>query len=179
LEEKLVNIYTVSAERENDTILIDNFEILNKKNVDLNYIQNIQINNLNYSIKLNERIIKNNKKNVLLYKNIIAKTNNLIELNPSDKKKYLLDIENNQERLALTELQIKKYEDENALTHQKIILLKFETVKDAEKEFEIIKYVFNGTINNTKRADTMEIVLHPTFLNKFIKNEIFTDYKAE
>jgi hypothetical protein len=178
LEKKLVEIYTVSAERANDTLQIESFEILDYKNVDLNYIQDIQINNLNYSIKLNEQIIENNKKNVLLYKNIITQTKNLIELNPTKKEKYLLDIENNQERLKLTELQIKKYEDENAITHQKRVLLKFDSEKNAEREFEIIKYIFKGTINNIKRLDTMELVLHPKFENKFIKNEIFTDYKA-
>ena len=142
LKTKLEDTYNISAERENDTIQIGDFEILNTKKVDFYYIQNIRINNLKYVIRLNKSIVeKENQKITLLEKNIDNR-NRLIELNNKKKDEYLIQIEYDQKRLESSKLSLKNIEHKNALTHQEIVLIKAELNQKKENEYELVKFVF-------------------------------------
>jgi len=178
LQKELEQSYIIAAERENDTLQIDNFEIINTKKVDFDYVQNIRINNLKYIISINQLIVEKENQNIGLLKKNIANRNKLIELNKKKKDEYLIQIEYDQQRLKEAQLRLKNIEHKNALTHQKIVLIGFELNQKREKKFELVKFVFNGKINTENRIDTLELMISDEFKNKFIKNNMFTDYKG-
>ena len=178
LKAELENTYSISAENEKDTLLIESFKILKKRNIRFDYIQNIRINNLKNTISTNKLIIKNLEKIDSLYKHNIHNRNRLIELNSQKKDEYLKEIEYDQQKLANTKYQIKRREHENVLTHQKIVLIRAEFEQN-ENEYEMFDYVFKGKINNEFRIDTMSVLKISEQNLKFIKNKMFTDYKGQ
>ncbi|WP_299611331.1 hypothetical protein [uncultured Aquimarina sp.] len=179
LEKELEYIYTASAETENDTLQIDSFKILSTKKVDFSYFQNIGINNLKYVISLNQLIIEKEKQRITLLEKNIANRNKLIKLNKNKKNEYLIQIEYDQRRLEESKLKLDNAKYENNLTHQKIVLIRAGVNQKKGNEFELVKFVFSGKINSKSRIDTMELMISKEFGNKFIKNNMFSDYKGK
>ena len=176
LEIQLIDIYKETAENNKDSITIENVEVLKYSRVDYDYVKNIQINNLNYSIDLTKKIIDNDKENERLLNRNIDNRTKLIKLNPKEKETYLAQIELDEQILRKTQNDIKKNENSIALTHQKIVLIKAELGQKNESEFDLIEYVFKGRINNEKRIDTMSLLKSKEYEPKFIKNSKFTNY---
>jgi hypothetical protein len=174
----LINAYKISAENEKDTLQIENLEILKTQNIDFDYVQNIKINNLKYSINLNKKILQNLKNNVLLYKKNISNRKKIIELDNKNKDKYLKQLEYDKQKLESTKLNINKTENKIALTLQKIVLIRAEFGYDKRK-YELIDYVFKGKINIENRIDTMSILKDSERNIKFVKNNMFTNYKGK
>jgi hypothetical protein len=178
LKTELKNVYTISAENEKDTLQIERFEILKKRTVDFDFIQNIRINNLKYLIELSRYKIKKLKvKDSLINRNINSRKR-LIELNKSKKDEYLTQIEYDSQRLENTKLEIDKTENEITISHQKIVLMRAEFGQN-QSNYELIDYVFKGEINGTNRIDTMSILKVSEQNIKFIKDNMFSDYKGE
>jgi hypothetical protein len=178
LKTELINAYKISAENEKDTLQIEKLEILKTQNVDFDYVQNIKINNLKYSINLNKKIIQNLKNNVLLYEKNISNRKKIIELDNKNKDKHLKELEYDKQKLESTKLNINKTENKIALTLQKIVLIRAEFGYDKRK-YELIDYVFKGKINIENRIDTMSILKDSERNIKFVKNNMFTDYKGK
>jgi len=178
IKTELKEIYLESAEIQEDTLEIESFEILNITKVDFNFVKKIKINNLNYSIDLNKRIINNDRKSIVLLERNVDRRMKLIQLNPKDKKKYLTEIELDLQRVERSKTNIEKYETEITLTHQQIVLINAELGQNKKSEFDFIEYVFKGKINSEVRVDTMSLLISKEYLPKFIKNNIFTDYRG-
>ena len=178
LKSELINAYKISAENEKDTLQIENLEILKTQNIDFDYVQNIKINNLKYSINLNKKILQNLKNNTLLYKKNISNRKKIIELDNKNKDKYLKQLEYDKQKLESTKLNINKTENKIALTLQKIVLIRAEFGYDKRK-YELIDYVFKGKINIENRIDTMSILKDSERNIKFVKNNMFTNYKGK
>jgi len=175
---ELEKAYIVSAKDQNDSLFIEDFEILNNKIVDFDYSQKIKINSLNYVIELKILVIEKGKKTIrLLEKNIINR-NKLIKLNESKKEQYLTEIEYDEQGLEKAKNDIKKIENEIAILHQEIVLIEAELGQNEDK-FELIDYVFKGKINNKKRIDTLSILKVSERNIKYIKNDMFSNYKGE
>ncbi|WP_282136244.1 hypothetical protein [Seonamhaeicola maritimus] len=177
LKTELENVYTISAENEKDTLQIESFKILKKRTVDFDFIQNIRINNLKHVIELSRyKIKKLEVKDSLLNRNINNRKR-LIELNEKKKVEYLTQIEYDTQRLENTKLEIDKTQNEITIAHQKIVLMRAEFGQNQDK-YELIDYVFKGEINGTTRIDTMSILKVSEQNVKFIKDNMFSDYKG-
>lgn len=177
LKTELENIYTISAKNEKDTLQIESFEIINKKTVNYDYAQKIKINSINYLIELNNLILEKDKENIRLYEKNIINRNKLIQLNESKKEEYLSEIEYDQQKLEQTKNHVKKLENEITVFHQKIVLMKAEFGQNKD-QFELIKYLFKGKINNEARVDTMSIIKIGENNYNFISKNMFSDYKG-
>jgi hypothetical protein len=175
----LEQLYKTSAKAKNDTLEIESFEILNTAIVDYDYRQKLKINNLNYSIELHKMMIQNTKEVDSLLKTNISKRIELIKLDPKAKEKYLNEIELAQQKLQKNEAKIKNYETTIAITHQEIVLIKAELGQNKDLKFNLIDYVFKGTINGTTKIDTMTVLKNETYAPTFIKNNMITDYKGQ
>ena len=175
----LEQVYKTSAKAKNDTLEIESFEILNTAIVDYDYRQKLKINNLNYSIELHKMMIQNTKEVDSLLKANISKRIELIKLDPKAKEKYLNEIELAQQKLQKNEAKIKNYETTIAITHQEIVLIKAELGQNKDLTFNLIDYVFKGTINGTTKIDTMTVLKNETYAPTFIKNNMITGYKGQ
>ncbi|WP_434035500.1 hypothetical protein [Formosa sp. 4Alg 33] len=178
LRTELENAYEVSSKYQNDSLIIEEFEILNNETVDFDYTQKIKINSLNYVIELKKSVIEKDMENIRLLKKNILNRNKLIELNETKKEQYLTEIEYDEQRLEKSKNDIKKIEDEIAIISQKIVLTQAEFGQNKDK-FELINYVFKGEINDKKRIDTLSILKVSDNEIKFIKNNKFSNYKGE
>ena len=178
-ETQLKKIYEEIAHTNNDSLIIENLEILKFSKVDLDYVKNTQINNLNHIIDLKKKVIDNDKENIRLLKRNIKNRNKLIKLNHKEKEEYLAEIQLDKLNLKKTENDIEKNENSIAIIHQKIVLLKAEIGQNKESEFNLVEYVFKGSINNEKVNDTISLLMGKDYLPKFVNNDRFTDYMGK
>ncbi len=175
---ELENAYSLSAESEKDSLLIENFEILKKRTVDFEFIRIVKINDLERKIELNKNIIENLEKYIGLYEKSISNRKRLIELNPIKKDKYLARIEYDQQELENSKVRKKKIEDEIAITSQEIVLVQAEELGRIQNNYELIDFVFKGEINGVKRIDTMSILKVSEDNMIFIKDNFSSDYNG-
>jgi hypothetical protein len=177
MKTELETIYQITSQKRNDSLVIEDFEILNSKIVDYDYSQKIKINSLEFIIGLKKKVIENNKQNILLLERNINNRNELIRLNESNKEEYLKDIEYDQRRLEKANNDIEKLEDEIAILSQEVVLTQAEFGQNQDQLF-LINYIFKGKINNENRLDTLSVLRSNNSNYQFIKNEKYSDYKG-
>jgi len=155
----IIDAYKKEAENYKTTILISELEIINSRKIGIEYLQNLQIDDMNFVINNNLKIIKLLEENISLYSENIEHHSVLSKKDLKNSKKYLKEIESDEYEIKKTLIEIEKFKNEIRQYKYDINNIKEETNPELyDKEFTLIKHYLNAKLASQTVNDTIDML---------------------
>ena len=159
LESIVINSYKKEAENNKSTIEISELKILDKKTVGIEYLHNLNIEDMEFVIDNSKKMIVLFNENISLYNENIENFVFLSKQSSSNSQKYLDKIKNAETGIKEAKIEIDTL---NRLINQykkDILNIKEDTDPSLyEKDYLKIKHFINGKIDNRIVHDTIYMI---------------------
>lgn len=175
-EAKITHAYELTSIDEKDTVIVDDINIIDVKKVDKNFFNELKINKIKYLINLERTVLENTRNVEDQLEKSIESRQLLAELDEINKETYLNLIIEDEKKLSKAQTEIALVEDKLAKDLQSIVLLEAELGVEAPSDYNLIEFVFDGSINFEKRVDTLKIIINAMDEYSFVKNNQLSSY---